>query len=63
MDDVPPSTTDLCKPVPPALAVPLPPIEVVRVIVDLAFVQNHRPTEREYNKQGIIIEEMNECII
>ena len=59
MDEVPPSTTDLSKPVPPPLAVPLPPIELVRVIVDLAFVQNHRPTEKEYNNKGIIIEEMN----
>ena len=54
--------TDLYNPKPPPLAVPLSPVELVRVIVDLAFVQNHRPTKAENNEKRIIIEEVNKRI-
>ena len=52
--------TDLCKPVPPPLAAPFPPSEDLR-IVKLTDVQDNRPTESEYDKNGIIIEGMDEC--
>ena len=58
--EVSPSTTDLYKPVPPPFAVPFPPSQDFRV-GGLAFVQYRRPTEREYDKNGIIIEDMNKC--
>ena len=59
--EVSPSTTDLYKLVPPPFAVPFPPSQDPHIIVDLAFVQYHWPTEREYDEDGIVVEEMEEC--
>jgi hypothetical protein len=50
----------LYKPVPPSLTVPFSPLCDLH-IDGLAFVQNHWPTEREYDKKGIIVEEMDIC--
>jgi hypothetical protein len=56
-----PPTTDLYEPVPPPFAVPFPLSQDIHIIVDLAFVQYHWPTERKYDKNGIVVEEMYEC--
>ena len=61
--EVSPSATDLYKPVPPSFAVPFPPSQDIRILADLAFVQYHRPTEREYDKNRIVVEEMGECTV
>ena len=59
---VSPSTTDLYKPVPPPFAAPIPPSQDNHIVVlAFKFVQYHRPTEGEYDKKGIIVEEMDEC--
>ena len=59
-DEVPPSTTDLYSPMPPPFAIPFPSLYELDLVV-LAFVQNHGPAEREYDKKGVIVEEMDKC--
>ena len=51
--------TYLHKPVPPPLAVPFPSLQEVNFVVDLVFVEKQRPTEREYDKKRVIVEEVD----
>jgi hypothetical protein len=57
--DVSPSTTDLGKPVPPPFKVRFPILRKPAIVVDLDFVQNCRPSERENVQKGIIIENVD----
>ena len=58
--EVSPPTTDLYQSVPPPFVVPFPPSQDIRIF-GLAFgIQNRWPTEGEYDKNGIIVEDMDE---